>query len=99
MHKPIVDRKIKQIIPANGWFAAHEQDEKYFFTPLICFALCECHEQVLDKKTDKWIKLDPHDEVCPMTSPDDEGFVQNDLNYKGLFFKVTKDIQDLTNVI
>jgi hypothetical protein len=33
------DWRIKQIIPAEGWFSAHRIDEGFWFEPLACWAI------------------------------------------------------------
>lgn len=91
MTNTLIHRKILQIMPADKWFAEHSGDNGTFYTPVICFALCECSEEHRVEDTDKWEKSDyKYKEVCPMDGGGIEpiDFCQNSSNYKGIFLKL-----------
>lgn len=95
----ITIRKIKQLIPADGWFAEHESDGETFYVPVVCFALCESYDE--HKKDNKRVKTDTYEEVCPMVGggTDYIDFCEDTSNYKGLVLRVTSNTDKLTSTI
>jgi hypothetical protein len=98
----ITHREIKQLIPANGWFAEHTGDgDEIFYIPITCFALCECIEERYQEKEKKWHKHSPYEQVCPMVGGGDSpiDFCEDNSNYKGIVLRVSKHRDTLTNTI
>jgi len=95
----IKHRKMLQLIPADMWFAEFKSgDNRVFYIPLACFALCETKDEIYNTTLHKRVKMnEPYQEVCPMIGggKDPIDFCEDMGNYQRIVKKISWESSDM----